>query len=301
MRHYPNFDWLRLFFAVQVVAMHSGAWERVLINPVPAFIAVSGFVVLGSIERRSLTSFFLSRALRVLPLLFVSFLVIGAIFGASEMRQTFLFWLWPMGPAPLNAVVWTLIYEEVLYVCMAILFVFGFYRRPLLIAVAFIGSLYFARNPPPFLYPVTYVLISSFLLGSVAYLYRHWIVRLPSMVAIGWFVLGMAGVATLKYSMGSWVDDFFVHLIAIAGALCFAIAGPQLPRLALDLSYSLYLFHLLSRALLMHFIPLGVPLFMAMLATTIPVCVVAWYGIERPFLSLRDRLFFRRLPARYPS
>src|SRR5471030_2863634 len=109
--HYPNFDWLRLLFAIQVVAIHTGIGSNVFMNPVPAFLAISGFVVLGSIERRSIGEFFISRALRVLPLLAVSFIAVGIYFSPEEMIKNILFWLWPTGPNPANPVVWTLIYE----------------------------------------------------------------------------------------------------------------------------------------------------------------------------------------------
>ena len=98
--YYPNFDWVRLLLAVQVVAIHSGGFNHVFINPVPAFLAVSGFVVLGSMQRRPMGQFFISRALRVLPLLFASFLVIWYISGPKEMLANILFWLWPFGSPP---------------------------------------------------------------------------------------------------------------------------------------------------------------------------------------------------------
>ena len=66
--YYNNFDWLRLLLAVQVVAIHCGVTSNVFINPVPVFLAISGFVVLGSMERRPIGQFVISRALRVLPL-----------------------------------------------------------------------------------------------------------------------------------------------------------------------------------------------------------------------------------------
>lgn len=86
---YPNFDWLRLLLAAQVVAIHCGISPTVFINPVPAFLAISGFVVLGSMERRPLPHFFISRALRVLPLLGVSFLAVWFFYDLNAMFKTY--------------------------------------------------------------------------------------------------------------------------------------------------------------------------------------------------------------------
>ena len=67
--------------AIQVVAIYSGVTSSVFMNPVPAFLAISGFVVLGSMEHRPIGQFFISRALRVLPLLAVSFIAVEVLKG----------------------------------------------------------------------------------------------------------------------------------------------------------------------------------------------------------------------------
>src|SRR5690348_10740771 len=82
---YPNFDWLRLLLAIQVIAIHSGVAQHVFINPVPGFLAISGFVVLGSVKRRTIGQFFASRILRVFPLLIVSFAVVWLMRGQDAM------------------------------------------------------------------------------------------------------------------------------------------------------------------------------------------------------------------------
>lgn len=304
--YYSNFDWLRLAFAIQVVAIHSGGFDSVLFNPVPAFIAVSGFVVLGSMERRPVRSFFFSRALRVMPLLILSFAVVGVLFGAAEMWKTVLFWIWPLGsnPVPINAVVWTLIFEEVFYICMAFLFAMKFYKNSYVVLSAFAVSLWAAANPPGFLPSSAYVLFSAFLLGSVVYKFRSVLERVPKWAACAAFAIAMVVSVSLPYGDTAWVRYAVIHSIVIFTALVFAISGPQLPKLPLDISYSLYLFHCIARFYLMRYIPLGVPLFFSMLAVTLPVCLLAWYCVERPALRLRDRVLPLRptaTPASLPG
>lgn len=103
--YYSTFDIIRLFLAIQVVAIHSGAFSSVFMNPVPAFLAIGGFVVYGSIERNSVPQFFLNRALRLLPLLFVSFIAVWIAFDFKAMVANVVFWIFPFGENPVNPVV----------------------------------------------------------------------------------------------------------------------------------------------------------------------------------------------------
>lgn len=80
----PGFDFMRLFLAFAVIAWHSvpitqGSAEALKTEPwwilvyavVPVFFALSGFLVTGSALRLSVGPFVASRALRILPALFV--------------------------------------------------------------------------------------------------------------------------------------------------------------------------------------------------------------------------------------
>lgn len=289
--HYPNFDWLRLLLATQVVAIHSGVAPTVFIAPVPAFLVISGFVVLGSIEHRLVKQFFINRALRVLPLLIVSFLAIGLLFGWNEMLHTVKFWIWPFGDPPINAVVWSLIYEEFFYSVLAMLFALGIYKRkylPILIGAAFsvltISNKFFGLPSPLFL------LGGAFFIGNVAYLFRDYIKKLNKWVALAIFVILIAKLHTIPYNSIVQPERAFIDYLSFAAMLAFAIAGPQLPRLKMDLSYSLYLIHCIVRGELLGFIPLGPRLFWVMLLCALPICYLSWHLIERPALSFKDRL-----------
>lgn len=290
--HYANFDWLRLLLSVQVVAVHCGIAPTVFLNPVPAFLAISGFVVLGSMERRSLPHFFISRALRVLPLLAVSFLAVGYFWGGKAMIQTVLFWLWPRSDIVTpNPVVWTLIYEEVIYVLLSILSVLGLYRTrwmPIILCGSVIGIAIFV---PLYGYAEWSVLGASFLIGNVLYIFREAVVRLFSKsLATVLFVLSVAFVYTLPYDNLVRPPVQYLDFLSFAAMLVFAIAGPQLPKLKLDLSYSLYLTHCLVRGQLRQFIPIGSTLFWFVLLASLPICFACWYLIEKPALSLKERL-----------
>jgi peptidoglycan/LPS O-acetylase OafA/YrhL len=301
--YYPNFDWLRLAFATQVVAIHADVAPHVLVPAVPAFLAVSGFVVMGSIERLSTLSFFANRALRVLPLLFATFVFIYLRYGSDELILTVKFWLWPFQPAePINAVVWTLMYEELFYVVLAVLFAIDFYRSVLFPVIVWVGftsllmSQIFLGLDPPF-----FLLGASFFLGNVVYLLRGSIARVNPWVSVALLVAASLLMWRLPYTAVVFPPHTIETFVSIAAVLVFGVAGPRLPKLPFDFSYSLYLVHCLVRQELFGIVPMGMPMFGVMLLVSLPICAMAWFLIERPALGLKRRrsrhLVSRAVPA----
>lgn len=289
--YYPNFDWLRLIFAVQVVAIHCGLAGHVLIAPVPAFLAISGFVVLGSIQRRTVKDFYISRALRILPLLFLMFVIVGMIYGLDAMLQNIKFWLWPMSDSyPENPVVWSLFYEEICYFLLTLLVASGIYRTPwmaVVIFLSFVAITTIHRFEP--LHAVWYVLGSAFFLGNVAHFFRDLIAKITPAVAAVLMLASTAIVLTLPYMGFRDMPYLWAHVISFGVMLIFAIAGPKLPRLVIDISYSMYIFHAVVNSLLAKYIPLGVTRFVVVLLMSIPICFAAHFLIERPANKLKRR------------
>lgn len=289
--YFPNFDWLRLAFAIQVVAIHCGLASHVLIAPVPAFLAISGFVVLGSIERRPMADFYISRALRVLPLLFLSFVVVGLIYGVPAMLYNIKYWIYPNGDVPANPVVWTLFLEEVYYFLLSILFVVGVYKKkwPAVLIFLAVGTLTATRTYP--IIPAAwYVLGSAFFLGNIAYQFRDRIARIDSRVAIAFLMASSGIVFFLPYVGMRDLPYTWMHIISFGCMLIFAIAGPKLPRLKIDLSYSMYLFHAIIEDPIHKHVGFGFELFALVLGATLPVCFACWYLVEKPALRLKSRL-----------
>jgi peptidoglycan/LPS O-acetylase OafA/YrhL len=298
--YYPNFDWIRLLLAVQVVAVHCGIAPRVFINPVPAFLAVSGFVVLGSIEHRPIGQFFVSRALRVLPLLFVSFAAVCVLYGPTAMLYNIRYWLWPTGAAPSNPVVWSLMFEEAFYLLLAALFSIGLYKRKVVI-VMICGIVMALAISLKFLFPLRmwYMLGSAFFLGNVMYLFRRAVLKIiGKWTTVTLLAASVLFVHSLPYVViprhpGAWVD-----FLSFAALIAFAIAGPRLPKLSLDLSFSIYLLHCLIRDQLLGFIPPGPRLFFITLLATLPISFAAWHLIESPALGLKRKLHVLWRPQR---
>ncbi len=296
LKHYNNLDWIRLLLAVQVVAIHSGLFPTVFINPVPGFLALTGFVVMGSIERNTVPQFFINRALRVLPALFASFIAVWVIFDGAEMLKTIKYWLIPVGDAPVNAVVWSLIYEEFFYALVAVLFSFGLYRTkvvPIGLAIVFAVTAMVFAFPPGILRPAI-LLGAAFFLGNVAWTYRTQIQRIHPLFATAFFVGMLAFIFTLPYERVADPYRAGWDLLAFAAMLIFGIAGPKFPRLSIDLSYSLYLVHCLVRAFFLGVVPLGLGMFWRVLLISIPISVASWFLIERPALKFKGRLKMAR-------
>src|ERR1700712_2196271 len=91
-----GFDYIRLGLSVAVILFHSFtvsygvSGEGVLWNwplgplsfsIVPAFFALSGFLVAGSLQRNDLASFLTLRAIRIFPALFVEVVLSALILG----------------------------------------------------------------------------------------------------------------------------------------------------------------------------------------------------------------------------
>ncbi|MYN17690.1 acyltransferase family protein [Rugamonas sp. FT107W] len=157
----PGFDFLRVFLAVSIVAVHSVlltghrdlfeqsiAWflEYAL---VPMFFALSGFLITGSAIRLSLKNFLINRGLRIVPALavdvFICALVIGPLLTTGPLRDYFAdsrfhaYFLNVIGrihyllPAVfddnpthyVNGALWTVPYEILCYVIAAFFIIFN--------------------------------------------------------------------------------------------------------------------------------------------------------------------------------
>lgn len=293
VQYFPNLDWIRLTMATLVVAIHSGVATSLPINPVPSFIAISGFVVMGSVKRNSPASFARNRALRVLPALLVSFAVVGLVFGIDEFTDTVTYWLLPLGHPPVNAVVWSLMHEEVLYLCLGLFFYsgasnLGKWTAPVSAAMcgvaAFVTKTY---DLVPHIISMFLMLAGAFLVGVSGHLYRNLINLVPARVAVSCLVIACAVGLFLPYDRVLRPEFLAIEYLSYLCLIVAAVVSPQLPRLSIDLSYSLYLFHCIVRALLLPHLTLGWAMFFLMMILTLPISLLSWYAIEKPALKLK--------------
>lgn len=171
----PGFDFLRLALALSVVLFHSfqltygrswsaGIFEPAVLLIVPAFFALSGFLVAGSMVRvRSVRTFIAFRALRIAPALAVEITLSALILGplvttlslagyVSDPQFAIYFtnvlgWIHYHLPGvflgnPLGGIVngqlWTVPSELHCYILLAVLMVLRIATRPVLMLAVFV-------------------------------------------------------------------------------------------------------------------------------------------------------------------
>jgi peptidoglycan/LPS O-acetylase OafA/YrhL len=221
--HTSGFDYLRLVFAVSIIAWHTvmicygpavetalwtGPFRPLLYFVIPAFFALSGFLVAGSLVRvNQILSFLALRILRIFPALccevLISALLIGPLLTEESLRNYFSdprfsdYFLNLIGDihyalpglfyhnivTSVNLQLWTIPYELVCYGLIAGLAAVRLARYPLSFGIASLaftigasvadqhaGRLILNDRPPE------YLTVACFLWGIFFYLCRY---RIP--------------------------------------------------------------------------------------------------------------------------
>jgi len=139
-----NLTFIRTALALGVLCFHAfGAigiefWQFAW---VPAFIAISGFLITQSLtQSHSYRHFAWKRVLRIGPAFLVSLALVtalgGSVVGALvDWLSVLLDW----AAQGVNPPLWSLSLEEVLYFCLALLFVLGVYRQRRTTIVTLLG------------------------------------------------------------------------------------------------------------------------------------------------------------------
>ncbi len=336
----PGFDALRLILSVIILLWHTvyacygrhsavydAVWSFPLFQPVlhallPMFFFLSGFLVTGSAHRvGSARVFFLHRALRIVPALFVEVMLCAVVLGAflttfplSEYFSHHDFWQYFLnivgviqydlpgvftGSAlPTTSVVninlWTLPSELESYALMIVLMALGVVAdRKILIGVMLCAQAFFLLLLPGldwgssgtvFVHPR--LLIYCFFLGVLCHTCANKI-RMNVVFA----VLAVCGMAffLLKYTIILGV------LAACYLTLCIGIL--DLRRFPLvqqgDYSYGIYLYGFpIERALVEIFpaIQHWWQLFLVAMPVTLGFAVASWHFIEKPALRLKKHI-----------
>jgi peptidoglycan/LPS O-acetylase OafA/YrhL len=299
-RQYPNFDWLRLFLALEVVVLHvhgvNTGWKEFLplpIPPVPAFLAISGFLVLGSLERsQGYGHFWAKRAWRVLPAFFAVLILTWTLHGFDGMMLSLrsYYTFGSVNQNSPNSSLWSLAAEQVAYALMALLFALGFYKRPSLslwIASLYtLGLLAFA-----FVFGSTgqlwATLPAAFFIGSFSYLAD--LRKVPSWV--GWALL--FGFGSSFWWQGS--QEFEAMRLALSvpvasvATLLIGTGKPLPIRLPVDISYGIYIYHLPILIFLHKQGVRGLDLWVYGIASTLLVSLFSYYCLEKPALRMKAR------------
>ncbi len=343
-----GFDYLRLGLAIGILVYHSitvsygwkfeVAFRLSPLGPfcfilVPAFFALSGFLVAGSLQRNDLPSFLTLRALRIFPALAVevvlSALILGplftrlplsAYFSSPELHKYFLnvlgdihyylpgvFETLPF-PRFVNVQLWTEPFELRCYIGLSLLALLRLHKRPALyMALAIAVSL--AAFAHGFISHHFYrgygrssgnFVILSFLFGVGLYNLRD---RIP----FRWSYLIVAAI--LAYVFLTYHAATYLALLPIAYVTVFlGLCDPPRTSLVLgaDYSYGLYLYGYPIQQTIAYLLP-DVRIWYINLALSLIVvgCFAAfsWHVIENPVLGRKKEAvrFVRGLALSHPA
>lgn len=334
-----SLNFLRLFLALCVVLEHTvyGTWNQRIFGhsslgsaAVFGFFGISGYLIAGSAHHNSVGRYLWQRCLRIFPAFWICLLVIGLLLwrlvplnGAGPVAYslgrshnplgyiTDNWFLWIRQPdiygQAWDASLWTLAYEFVCYLVLALLSLTGIMkRREAMLAVA--GTVWFTQ----FFFTLAGVgkfnvlhnwfwfnllkFASVFLVGSVIYLYRDVV---PDS---GWLALACGALAYgevwipihtyADYSMT--VDTLLMPLIAYP----MIWLGIHLPFHKVgsknDYSYAVYIYAFPVQVILTYW---GVmswgsfPFFAMVVICTIPFALASWWLIEKRALNFKHADF----------
>ena len=325
----PGFDFLRVALALSIFCYHSppgvgvseGPIRFLTALPVPAFFAISGFLVTGSALRiSSFTTFLSFRVLRIVPALVAEVLLTAFLLGSlvtdMDLRSYLSspdLWAYLSNIAGhvhfhlpgvfknnpssyVNASLWTIQPEILCYLFIAIVILAGMHRRRKHYAILTIVLLcaYFAvdanfdsdPNYPNDMGPVAQGrAFVFFVAGGLMFLFRD---RIPysswlaaTAIAIALPMLPVPGLAILA---------------VIPVVYCVTFLGLSRLRLPLffqrgDYSYGIYLFGYPIQQLVVMLSPSELQTwffnFCFSLPLTVVVAMMSWHIIEKPCLLLK--------------
>lgn len=316
--HLPWFDWLRLFLALEVVWLHIPLAHRgnpflvLPIAPVPAFVAISGYLIAGSLKtKRNLGEFWRNRALRILPGFFFALFVTWGLFGDRALMDSLRSYvtMQPVitGPGS-NFALWSLSVEEVLYALLALALIFRWIDNPVFARLAYwvcfcVLAVYAVTVMPntrlgdAYTHPhgglATGLSIPMFFFAGV---FLHQSEYLPWVQRNAWWFLlvAVAGAMFIMQVPDHGVRGIVFILMSVGAA--FGVVGlgtlpSSMPRLPLDLSYGTYILHLPMLGLIDRYGHLAGPAYLAacLLLPLLAACF-SWFAIEKPCLDLKKRL-----------
>lgn len=313
-----GFDYLRIILSTGVVLQHSFIIARqhypifpgqtlVLMTMIlPAFFALSGFLVAGSLLRNSIPQFIALRALRIFPALIVEIFlcafVLGVAFTTLPLGKYFtnpmfrIYLLNALGiihfhlpgvfnGKVINAQLGTIPIELECYLALILVGLLGLVQRRwlllALVSIACIGMTIIAFNYPVIIQARTLsgrVLVSAFGFGTLVYYFRD---CLPYNFVIFLFSLVISYALLSVSNLSYMASPFIAYATVYIGLRKF----PPIPFG--DLSYGVYLFHFpvaQTIAFLSDTVGWG-ELFVLTMLVTGCFAACSWYLIEKPLLG----------------
>ena len=292
---------------------------------VDGFFAVSGFLIARSwLSNPKLREYLTARALRILPGFYVCLIVTAfviaptavAIQGGAAVKLLMstapieyvlknigvLNLAHDVGGTPLgvpftgdwNASLWSLFWEVLCYLAVAVLGVIGLATRrwisPLLLVLALVGALMLPPLTFPGVWTAPQLLARCALMFAAGAVIYHWRDVIParwSLVAVSVVIVVAASMLLPDYRIVAALP--LAYACIVTGAL---IHNKRL-RLRTDLSYGLYIYAFPVQQLLailgLTFLN-PVVFFIVSTAATLPLAALSWFLVEKRAMRLKTRL-----------
>ena len=280
---------------------------------VPIFFYISGMMVTASAFRRSVRDYAEARFRRIYPAMFLAFVMTVAILsafgqlGPAEIAGP-VFWLWCLGQltvvqvfnpemfrdfgvGAVNGSLWTIPVEIGFYVILPVLLFVARGRRDLatvLFALGVIVSL-----------PIGYVLDLDHEAGLGKYLYvtplaHFWLFALGGMTYLHWdrikpvvdkvhWALPLVAFVGFTFVKPEGFTGFAVGSLMLCAAVLWLGMGAPVVAGVLrgnDISYGLYLYHMLAVNALLELGFMGWPGVLVALVLSIAVALLSWRYVE---------------------
>jgi peptidoglycan/LPS O-acetylase OafA/YrhL len=339
---------MRIILAVSVLVWHSlqvaygipaalAAWDTPFGIPLatilPAFFALSGFLVSGSLYRNhNLKSFLALRVIRIFPALVVEVtlaaLVLGPIFTTLPLSEYFTdykfrsYFLNMIGyihymlpgvfennpePSIINSQLWTVPFELECYLLIAVAAILGVFKKPKFIIPFFIlvTVLVMAWNAARGVSPAPAggvngrVLVLCFFAGVMMYSFKD---KIP--LKASWAVVAaIVAIALIRAPTGPAV--YATYLMPIFAAYATVYVGLLNPGRSVvidsgDYSYGVYLYSFPVQQAVVHLFgsPGG---WIGNVAISLPLTVLfalfSWWCVEKPFQKVRRFIGAKPTPA----
>ncbi|WP_271585161.1 acyltransferase family protein [Bradyrhizobium sp. CCBAU 45389] len=331
-----GFDLLRIILAIAVILWHSvavcyglpaeqwfygGPLKPLVWLIVPAFFALSGFLVAGSLERNDLPSFVTLRVIRIFPALtaevIISAILIGPLLTNLPLSRYFTdpdffrYFLNMIGdihfylpgvfsdlPVPnmVNGQLWTVPHELECYLALSAAAMIGLTKRhrTFLFAVLFIILAFALRNmlsgkPGSPAAPPGRLLVLAFLCGVALFLnrgrivYSHWLL----LISAAGFVVAVLSSTRAGEDLAA---IFIAYLTVYLGLLNFSI-GP-ITKVA-DYSYGVYLYGFPVQQTVAQLMPghrIWYMNFGISLAVTLVFAIASWHLLESKVMARKKRI-----------
>lgn len=293
---------------------------------VDGFFAISGFLITASwLRDPQVRDYLMARALRILPGLYVCLVITAFVFAplsaavqggsAAKILQSSAPFEYVLknatlisvlqfdvagtprdvpSPGSWNASLWSLIWEVLCYLTIAVIGLVGLANRrwisPAILVLAVIGA---ALLPPltfPGAWTIPQLAVRSAIMFSAGALIYQWRDVIParwSLVAASVVIVVAAGVLLPDYRVIAALP--LAYAVIVSGALI----RNKRTTLRTDLSYGVYIYAFPTQQFLA---VLGLtvlnPLvfFVVAFIATLPLAAMSWFCIEKPSMALKSRL-----------